>query len=140
MLPFLFLGAYQAWSRHDLTKAKDSRARYPARANWLIQNARIFVGNGKVIESGAVLVIGGKIAEIYEGSFPDAKKLNAEPIEAAGKTVLPGLIDMHVHLGGPGGFYEDWSKVDPPEIDERELEAYLYCGITAVRSAGDKAG
>jgi imidazolonepropionase-like amidohydrolase len=104
----------------------------------LIQNARIFVGNGKVIESGAVLVRGGKIAEVYDGSFPAAKTLNAEAIDAAGKTVLPGLIDMHVHLGGPGGFYDDWSKYDPTKANERALESYLYCGVTAVRSVGDK--
>jgi imidazolonepropionase-like amidohydrolase len=91
-----------------------------------------------VIESGAVLVRGGKIAAVYDGTFPDAKTLNAEAIDGAGKTVLPGLIDMHVHLGGPGGFYDDWSKFDPQKASERELESYLYCGITAVRSAGDK--
>ena len=27
--------------------------------------------------------------------------------KASGKTVLPGLIDVHVHLGAPGGFYAD---------------------------------
>ena len=138
LLPFFFLGTYQAWSQHDLVKARILARDLRRGQTWLIQNGRIFVGNGKVIESGAVLVMGGKITEIYEGSFPEAKKLNAEAIDAAGKTVLPGLIDMHVHLGGPGGFYDDWSKYDPQKSSERELEAYLYCGITAVRSAGDK--
>ena len=138
LLPFLFLGAYQAWSQHDLVKAKILARDLRRGQTWLIQNARIFVGNGKVIESGAVLVKGGKIAEVYDGTFPDAKTLKAEPIDAAGKTVLPGLIDMHVHLGGPGGFYDDWSQYDPNKACERALEAYLYCGVTAVRSAGDK--
>ena len=138
LLPFLFLGAYQAWSQHDLVKARILARDLRRGQSWLIQNARIFVGNGKVIESGAVLVRGGKIAEVYDGNFPDAKSLNAEPIDAAGKTVLPGLIDMHVHLGGPGGFYDDWSKYDPTKACERALESYLYCGVTAVRSAGDK--
>ena len=138
LLPFLFLGAYQAWSQHDLVKARILARDLRRGQTWLIQNARIFVGNGKVIESGAVLVKGGEIAEVYDGSFPDAKTLNAEAIDAAGKTVLPGLIDMHVHLGAPGGFYDDWSKYDPNKAYERALEAYLYCGVTAVRSAGDK--
>ena len=138
LLPFLFLGAYQAWSQHDLVKARILARDLRRGQTWLIQNARIFVGNGKVIESGAVLVKGGKIAEVYDGSFPDAKTLNAEPIDAAGKTVLPGLIDMHVHLGAPGGFYDDWSKYDPNKAYEHALESYLYCGVTAVRSAGDK--
>src|SRR5436190_10908283 len=110
LLPFLFLGAYQAWSRHDLVKAH-ILARGLLRGNsWLIQNARIFVGNGKVIESGAVLVRQGKIDSVYEGSFPEAKSLNAEATDAAGKTLLPGLIDMHVHLGASGGFYDDVTK------------------------------
>jgi len=138
LLPFLLLGGYQAWSQQDIVKARILARNLRRGQTWLIQNARIFVGNGKVIESGAVLIKGGKIAEVYNGTFPDAKKLNAEAVDAAGKTVLPGLIDMHVHLGGPGGFYDDWTKFDPVKSSERELEAYLYCGIRAVRSAGDK--
>jgi ABC-type polysaccharide/polyol phosphate export permease len=138
LLPFLALGAYQAWSQHDLVKSRILARELRRGQTWLVQNARIFVGNGKVIESGAVLLKNGKIAEVYEGTFPDAKTLNAEAVEAAGKTVLPGLIDVHVHLGGPAGFYDDWSKFDPEASAERELEAYLYCGVTAVRSAGDK--
>ncbi|CAN5383481.1 hypothetical protein BH20VER3_BH20VER3_21210 [soil metagenome] len=138
LLPFLCLGAYQAWSQQDLVKAKILASDMRRGQTWLIQNARIFVGNGKVIETGAVLVKDGKIAEVYDGTFPDAKKLNAEAVDAAGKTVLPGLIDVHVHLDGPGGFYDDWSKFEPDKAAERELESYLYCGITAVRSAGDK--
>ena len=138
LLPFVFLGCYEAWSQQSLTKSRILARNLRRGQTWLIQNARIFVGNGKVIESGAVLVKGGKIAEVYDGSFPDAKTLNAEPIDAAGKTVLPGLIDVHVHLGAPGGFYDDWSKYDANKAYERALEAYLYCGVTAVRSAGDK--
>lgn len=137
LLPFFFLGAYQAWSRQELTKAKVLHRDINRNQTWLIQNARIFVGNGKIIESGAVLVRGGKIDNVYERGFPDAKSLNAEAIEAAGKTVLPGLIDMHVHLGAPGGFYDDTTKYGDPKNLEHELEAYLYCGVTAVRSCGD---
>ncbi len=138
LLPFFLLGTYQAWSRQELTKAKILARDRARRHSWLIQNARIFVGNGKVIESGAVLVRNGKIDHVYEGNSPDAKSLNAEAIDAAGKTVLPGLIDMHVHLGATGGFPEDWTKFDPAKAAEHALEAYLYCGATAVRSVGDR--
>jgi imidazolonepropionase-like amidohydrolase/ABC-type multidrug transport system permease subunit len=138
LLPFFFLGGYQAWSGQELTKAKIIHRDLNRGETRLIQNARIFVGNGKVIESGAVLVRGGKIDNVYEGSFPDAKSLNAEPIDAAGKTVLPGLIDVHVHLGASGGFPADFMKFDPSKAAERALESYLYCGVTAVRSVGDR--
>lgn len=138
LLPVLLLGIYEAWSQQDLAKAR-ILARDRARAGaYLIQNARIFVGNGKVIESGAVLIRQGKIDAVFEGSSPDAKTLRAEAIDAAGKTVLPGLIDVHVHLGATGGFYDDPSHGTSSEDLDRELAAYLYCGVTAVRSAGDE--
>ncbi len=137
LVPFLFLGAYQSWSREDLAKAKILARDLKRGRSWLIQNGRIFVGDGKVIESGSVLIRKGKIAQIFEGPAPDAKSLNAEPIEAAGKTILPGLIDMHVHLGATGGFYDDPKKSLDPKNQERALAAYLYSGVTAVRSAGD---
>ncbi len=82
---------------------------------FLIRGARIFVGDGKVIENGSVLIRGGKIAEVYEGEGPDPEELKAETVEAAGKTILPGLIDVHVHLGAPGGFYSDMSRYDRAE-------------------------
>jgi dihydroorotase len=62
----------------------------------LIRGGRIFVGDGRVIESGAVLVRNGKIEEVFEGVGPDPASLKAEAVEAAGKTVLPGFIDVHI--------------------------------------------
>jgi imidazolonepropionase-like amidohydrolase len=137
LAPFLLLGVYQSWSRQDLAKAKILARDIERGKTWLIQNGRVFVGDGKVIESASVLIKGGKIAEIYEGNAPDAKTLKADVLEAAGKTILPGLIDVHVHLGATGGFIEDWTKFDSKKAIEREMQAYLFSGVTAVRSAGD---
>jgi ABC-2 type transport system permease protein len=53
LLPFVFLGAYQAWSRQDLAKAKILERDLRRGRSWLVQDARIFVGDGKVIESGS---------------------------------------------------------------------------------------
>ena len=63
-------------------------------------------------------------------------------IEAAGKTLLPGLIDVHVHLGGsPGGIFDNRRDSDHAEKTmHRELAAYLYSGVTAVKSVGRSAG
>ena len=65
LAPFLILGVYQSWSRQDLAKGKILARDLSRGKTWLIQNARIFVGNGKVIESWSVLIKQGKIAEIY---------------------------------------------------------------------------
>jgi len=142
LLPFVLLGTWQAHAKDNVAKVKIIGRDLARSRTVLIRNARIFVGNGvgngKVIENGAVLVKAGKIAEVYDGNIPDPKSVNAEPVEAAGKTILPGLIDMHVHLGGPGGFYDDWKDYNSAKIMQRNLAAYLYSGVTAVRSAGDQ--
>jgi imidazolonepropionase-like amidohydrolase len=103
----------------------------------LFQNARIFVGNGTVIRNGAVLIRKGKIAQVFDSPPADTKSLDAEVVDAAGKTLIPGLIDMHVHIGAPGGVYQDPAKYADPNAARRRLAAYLYSGITTVRSTGD---
>jgi imidazolonepropionase-like amidohydrolase/ABC-type multidrug transport system permease subunit len=138
LAPFLILGIYQSWSRQDLAKAHILAREIERGKTLLIQNGRLFVGDGRVIESASILIKGGKIAEIYEGNAPDAKAVKADVFEAAGKTILPGLIDVHVHLGSTGGFIEDYSKFDPKKAIQHEMRAYLFCGVTSIRSAGDK--
>ncbi len=136
LVPFFLMGTYQAYSKENVEKARiDTRVLRRSR-NLIYRNARIFVGDGKVIESGAVLVKNGKIAEVYEGASPDPKELNAEAIEAAGKTIIPGLIDVHVHLVAPGGVADE-TYAPSPQMMERRLAAYLYSGVTAVKSVGD---
>ncbi|HVI08053.1 MAG TPA: amidohydrolase family protein [Candidatus Binatia bacterium] len=139
LAPFLLLGFWQIHARTGVAKTKILNRQLARSDTFLIRGARIFVGDGRVIENGSVLVRGGKVAEVFDGPAPEPKKLNAEVVEAAGKTILPGLIDVHVHLGAPGGFYPDMNKYyeDPEKGLRRELAAYLYSGVTTVRSVGD---
>jgi len=137
MLPFLCVGAWQMHTRSNVARTKILNRDLARSDTFLIRGARIFVGDGKVIDNGAILVRGGKIAQVYDGEGPDPKSVNAETVEAAGKTVLPGLIDVHIHLGAPGGFYSDQSSYDPDKTMPRALAAYLYSGVTTVRSVGD---
>jgi imidazolonepropionase-like amidohydrolase/ABC-type multidrug transport system permease subunit len=137
LVPFVLLGTYQAYAKDNIRKTKIQAREFERLQTSLIRNARIVTGTGSVIENGAVLVRGGKIAEIYDGNIPDAKSLNALAIEAAGKTLMPGLVDVHVHLGASGGI-DDYSAADDPAKGlQRELAAYLYSGVTAVKSVGD---
>jgi len=137
MLPFVLLGAWQARTSQNVQKTR-ILAREMARKNsFLIRGARIFVGDGSVIENGALLVRNGKIAALYPGEGPDPRSVHADLIEAAGKTILPGLIDVHVHLSAPGGLYSDMSNYDVQGAMQRALAAYLYSGVTTVRSVGD---
>jgi len=136
LAPFVILGTYQAYAKDNVKKTKILARQMDRLETQLIRNARIVTGTGKVIENGAVLVKDGKIAEIYDGNIPDPKSVNARAVEAAGKTVLPGLIDVHVHLGPSGGI-DDYQNYDAAKVLPRELAAYLYSGVTAVKSVGD---
>jgi imidazolonepropionase-like amidohydrolase/ABC-type multidrug transport system permease subunit len=138
MAPFFVLGAWNARSEDNIVKEKIAMRTMERGHALLIRDVRLVVGDGQVIEHGGVLIRDGRIQEVYEGSSPDPKSVKAEPIDASGKTLIPGLIDTHVHLGAPGGMYEQPTDYEAAEKNmPRELAAYLYSGITAVRSAGD---
>jgi imidazolonepropionase-like amidohydrolase/ABC-type multidrug transport system permease subunit len=137
LAPFLILGVYQAHSQDSVVKARLLNRDMQRSRSLLIRNVRIFTGDGRVIESGGVLVKNGKIERVFDGATPDPKELKAEAIEAAGKTLLPGLIDVHVHLVASGGFSEAPGDSQPDKVMPRALAAYLYSGITAVKSVGD---
>jgi imidazolonepropionase-like amidohydrolase len=137
LVPFVLLGLNDLRSHEQRTRTQALFRDVQRQSTFLIRGCRIFVGDGRVIESGAVLVRGGKIAEVYEGEGPEAAAIKAELVEAAGKTVLPGLIDVHVHLGSPGGVYADQKEYASADAMPRALAQYLYSGVTAVKSAGD---
>ena len=71
----------------------------------IIINGRIVAYDG-IIADGYVSVGGGKITGVYEGSgrtpFTDETV-----IDAGGKYISPGFIDIHVHGGGGHGFMDD---------------------------------
>jgi imidazolonepropionase-like amidohydrolase/ABC-type multidrug transport system permease subunit len=137
ILPFLVLGGWEAYSRDHIRQSKVLDRELRRNQSRMIRGARLFLGDGKVIDNGAILMRNGRIERIWEGQYPEAESLRAIAVEAAGKTVLPGLIDVHIHLGAPGGLLAQRKQFDPEEALARPLRAYLYSGVTAVRSVGD---
>ncbi len=96
----------------------------------LFEHVDIFTGLDSVLlRDHFVLVANGKIQTISQRPIdhPDAKKING-----TGKTMLPGLIDAHVHLSGSGAV--PWENI--PANVEYNLQAYLYAGITTVYDLG----
>ncbi len=68
----------------------------------LIKNGRIIDPENNIDCSRNLLIIDGRIAA-PDTAFP----LNMEEIDASGCWVVPGLIDMHVHLREPGEEYKE---------------------------------
>jgi len=61
----------------------------------LITGATILTGTGERIENADVLLVDGKIAGVGSGLSANG----ADVINATGKWVTPGIIDVHSHLG-----------------------------------------
>ncbi len=73
--------------------------------NILIKNGHIIDPANKVDGKFDLLVADGKVAKLGKpGSLPSN---GAQVIDAAGKLIVPGLIDMHVHLREPGYEYKE---------------------------------
>jgi imidazolonepropionase-like amidohydrolase len=102
--------------------------------NLLITNARLFDGAGRPPrESVSILVRDGRIAEIGT-ALPGHR---VATLDVAGATVLPGLIDAHVHLTwGPGDELREESAALWGRFRPQHLRAYLACGVTTVLDAG----
>ena len=66
----------------------------------LLYNGKIYLEKGRFAQ--AIRVSGGRIAAVGENDPLLAAAEGAEKIDLAGKTVIPGLIDQHVHVTGGG--------------------------------------
>lgn len=98
----------------------------------LIRNGQIIDGTGRApLQNGFMLIQNGRIKEIKEGNIrvPPGARI----IDATGKTVLPGLFDMHAHLAS-GGFdtvTEEYLTFRLPD-QLKALKQMLYWGVTGV--------
>jgi dihydroorotase len=71
--------------------------------NLLIQNGRVVDPAQNLDAVASVLILNGKVAEIRKVADAAARAPEGVPVlDARGKVVCPGLIDMHVHLREPG--------------------------------------
>lgn len=69
----------------------------------LIQNGRVIDPANNIDDTLDILVQDGKVAEVGKGLKAKADKT----IDAKGKLVTPGLVDIHVHLRDPGLEYKE---------------------------------
>lgn len=107
----------------------------------LIRNARVFDGKGDALVDGlSVLVVGNKIAKVAPG--PVEAPAGTLVIDAAGRTLTPGFVDVHVHASAwvPGAQTRISSAWQIGVYMTRSLEEMLQRGFTTVRDAGGADG
>jgi len=104
----------------------------------LIENVTLIDGTGRAPVAGASVLIDEeriRLISRHSISAPD----NTRRIDGTGQYLIPGLMDLHIHLQGsvevtPEGLFtisNDRSK------GIRALHSYLYSGITSVYDAGN---
>lgn len=99
----------------------------------LIENVTLIDGTGKQPQPNAwVQVDSDRITAVgRRGIEPPAA---SRRIDGSGKFLIPGLVDMHIHLrGGPRGDDEPADRA----AGKRALQGYLYSGVTSIFDAGN---
>ena len=98
------------------------------RSGTAYEGARLIVGDGRVIENATLVVNGTKIARV--GAAADLRvPAGAKRVSLAGKTVMPMIVDTHVHL----------SETRDALIRDLRLRAY-YGVSAALRMGTDGSG
>ena len=107
-------------------------------ATLVVENGRVIVGDGTLLERGSVVISEDRVLSVGEDRV-DAPR--ARRIDASGKTVLPGLIDTHVHLLMERITSQPRSDAELEAFVQKDLpdrlRAFLEGGITTVMSTGD---
>ncbi|WP_250435069.1 metal-dependent hydrolase family protein [Hanstruepera flava] len=96
--------------------------------------------NGQVLESKTIIVSGDKIISVEDG-YTEPSSSKDIVVDLKGKTVMPGFIDMHVHIEGetnPKRYLERFTLNDA-DIAFNSLDfakRTLMAGFTTVRDLG----
>ena len=100
-----------------------------------VANARVFVGDGTILERASVGIADGRIQWI---GTEDTNRTDARiVINGAGTTIIPGLIDAHVHLMSSEYLIDDDSLHSyKTVILPHWLNGMLLHGVTTIRTLG----
>jgi imidazolonepropionase-like amidohydrolase len=101
----------------------------------VLKGGRLFDSVSAKVKEGTVVIRDNRIEAILPPSSTQWPA-GAEIIDISGETVLPGLIDMHVHLTYPDSdtpIDEQADEASGALLGARNMEYYIEYGITSVR-------
>jgi len=113
----------------------------PAFADTLVVTAArmVDVERGRYVDNPVVVVTDGRITAVGT-AVPAGLPADARRLDLPGLTLLPGLIDMHVHLASTP-YVSGWNELDYADdfgaiLQVVHARANLMAGFTTVRNLG----
>ena len=101
-----------------------------------ITNVNVWDGTSETVVKGDVLIEGNLIKSVGGNMSAPA---GAEVVDGGGRTLMPGLIEMHAHLclkDGIPQFRDNWDQMVAGANTAHVLLEYLDQGFTTARDAG----
>jgi len=101
----------------------------------LLENFTLIDGTGRTaLPNAALLIVDGRIQ--YAGPKSGAKAPNgAERTDLTGKFVMPGIINVHGHLGNVKGLVQDPKNYTLENLNA-QLNTFASYGVTSIMSMG----
>jgi imidazolonepropionase-like amidohydrolase len=145
--------AYLTMTRHFVAADENALAgivRAPVRQRLVIRNVSVWDGRGRGVQPArSVFIDDGRITDVREGASPQLS--DAAVVDGTGQTLIPGLIDSHVHLMYDSGpdlltrprkLMDEWLALVRAYPQSRETivrrgQLKLKAGVTTMRVLGD---
>ncbi len=132
-----------AWVSDDLRKVSVPKGFGRPKGAIVIAHARLFDGTGTPARTAAILIVDGVIAKVAADASALGAPADAKSIDAAGKTVMPGLIDLHTHLtyadAGDATTSSERESMSSAALRGQDRLRYLVeSGITSIRDAASE--
>ncbi len=106
----------------------------------VLRGGRIFDGTGAPARPGTLVIVRNRIAKVLEPAAV-GWPADARVVDVSGKTVLPGLIDLHTHITYPAAddsreLADSMSEATLRGVDH--LRYFIESGITSIRDVASK--
>ena len=131
LLPTITISALLAGAALATVGAQPQRAAPRAKA---FTGARVIDGTDRPpMDDATIVVADGRVQSVAPATRAQVPA-NAERISLQGKTVIPGLVNAHGHVGNTEGMEQGhYSAANV----QRDLKTYAAYGVTTVFSLGD---
>jgi imidazolonepropionase-like amidohydrolase/predicted enzyme related to lactoylglutathione lyase len=100
----------------------------------MIENAHVIVGNGVVKDAATVVIASDRIQSVSTNN-PQLKAIRR--IDARGRTLMPGLIDTHIHFFGLTGQGQAAFQAQIKTLAPKYMKDFIQNGVTTVKSLAD---